>query len=79
MIDVLNVEQLEQCVADVMQSSRIPGLAFAIVDDRSIVYARGFSVTSLEDGGQPVTPQTLFRIASTTLHGRLPADYQQRV
>jgi len=65
-IDVLNVEQLEQCVADVMQSSRIPGLALAIISDRTILYARGFGVTSLEDGGQPVTPQTLFRIGSTT-------------
>jgi CubicO group peptidase (beta-lactamase class C family) len=62
---VLNIEQLEQCVADVMQSSRIPGLALAIISDRSIMYAHGFGVTSLEHGA-PVTPQTLFRIGSTT-------------
>ena len=64
--DMLNIDQLEQYVADVMQSSRIPGLALAIVSDRSILYARGFGVASLEDGRVPVTPQTLFRIGSTT-------------
>ncbi len=63
---MLNVYQLAQCVADVMQTSRILGLALAIIRDRTIAYARGFGVTSLEDGGQPVTPQTLFRIGSTT-------------
>jgi CubicO group peptidase (beta-lactamase class C family) len=63
---MLNRERLERCVAGVMHTSRIPGLALAIVGDQAILYARGFGVTSLEDGGLPVTAQTLFRIGSTT-------------
>src|SRR5262245_51456582 len=63
---MLDIQQLERCVADVMQTSRIPGLALALVSGRAVIYARGFGVTSLEDGGPPVTPQTLFRIGSTT-------------
>jgi CubicO group peptidase (beta-lactamase class C family) len=63
---MLNIEQLERCVADVMRTSSIPGLALAIVSDQAVIYAQGFGVTSLEDGGLPVTPQTLFRIGSTT-------------
>jgi CubicO group peptidase (beta-lactamase class C family) len=42
------------------------GLAVALVQGEDLVFARGFGVTSVEDGGPPVTPQTLFRIASTT-------------
>ena len=31
-----------------------------------MIYARGFGVTSIEDGGIPVTPETIFRIGSTS-------------
>jgi len=36
------------------------------VHDHEVVYARGFGITSVEDGGLPVTAQTLFRIGSVT-------------
>lgn len=49
-----------------MRAGHVPGLALAIIQDRQISYARGFGVTSVEDSGLPVTPQTLFRIGSIT-------------
>ena len=49
-----------------MDTAQVPGLALAIVREQEVLYARGFGMTSVEDGGIPVTPQTLFRIGSTT-------------
>src|SRR5947209_7176403 len=63
---MLNFCKLEQRIEQGMQKGHVPGLALAIVKDQEVIYARGFGVTSVEDGGLPVTPQTLFRIGSTT-------------
>ncbi len=63
---MLNLYRLEQIIETGMKEAYTPGLAIAIVRDQEVVYARGFGVTSVEDGGLPVTPQTLFRIGSTT-------------
>jgi CubicO group peptidase (beta-lactamase class C family) len=54
--------QLQQLMAD----QHIPGLAVAIVKDESIIYTQGFGLTSVEEGGVPVTPGALFRIGSTS-------------
>ncbi len=63
---MLNLYKLEQRIEQGMQKGHVPGLALAIVKDQEVIYARGFGVTSVEDGGAPITPQTLFRIGSTT-------------
>ncbi len=63
---MLSLYSLEQHIEAQMKAARIPGLALAIVKDQEVIYAKGFGVTSVEDGGLPVTPQTLFRIGSTT-------------
>jgi CubicO group peptidase (beta-lactamase class C family) len=63
---MLNLYQLEQRIETKMQEAHIPGLALAIVHEHKLIYAKGFGVTSVEDGGLPVTPQTLFRIGSIT-------------
>ncbi len=63
---MLNLYRMEQLIETHMKETYVPGLAMAIVQDQQVVYARGFGVTSVEDGGLPVTPQTLFRIGSTT-------------
>ena len=63
---MLNIFKLEQHIEAEMKAARVPGLALAIVKDQEIIYARGFGVTSVEDGGLPVTPRTLFCIGSTT-------------
>ena len=61
---MLQIYQLEQQIQSRMQSQAVPGLALAIVKGQDILYTRGFGVTSVEDGGVPVTPQTLFLIGS---------------
>lgn len=63
---MLNVHRLEQRIAAEMKAAGVPGLALALVHRQEVVYARSFGTTSVEDGGAPVTPHTLFRIASTT-------------
>ena len=63
---MLNLHELERQIEAHMTVARVPGLAIAIIQDRLISYARGFGLTSVEDGGLPVTPQTLFRIGSIT-------------
>ena len=63
MLDVVSLEsQVERAIAH----ARIPGLALAVVQRGRVVYARGFGVTCVEPHGQPVTPETLFRIGSVT-------------
>jgi CubicO group peptidase (beta-lactamase class C family) len=57
---------LEKQIEDQMSVAHVPGLALAIVQHQDILYAKGFGVTSVEDGGLPVTPRTLFRIGSIT-------------
>jgi CubicO group peptidase (beta-lactamase class C family) len=47
------------------QNFNVPGAAVAIVQDGEIVYVQGFGVRNLETG-EPVTPETVFRIGSVT-------------
>lgn len=63
---MLNIFALERHIVSQMRAHQVPGLALALVEDEKIVYTRGFGMTSVEDGGVPVTPQTLFRIGSIT-------------
>ncbi len=48
-----------------MTATNTPGAAVLIVHGDKVVYAGGFGTKSVE-GGSPVTPDTLFRIGSTT-------------
>ena len=63
---MLNIFALERHIVSQMQAHQVPGLALALVEGEEILYARGFGVTSVEEGGVSVTPQTLFRIGSVT-------------
>src|SRR5437764_6705663 len=63
---MFNLYTLEKSITRHMDTAQVPGLALAIVRGQEVLYARGFGMTSVEDGGIPVTPQTLFRIGSTT-------------
>src|SRR5690242_6247986 len=63
---MFNLYTLEKSIVKHMNAAQIPGLALSVIRDGEIVYARGFGVTSVEDGGVAVTPETLFRIGSTT-------------
>ena len=57
--------ELEATVREELKAAGIPGAAVAVVSGDRVVFAKGFGVSDAETG-QPVTPDTLFRIASTT-------------
>lgn len=63
---MLHITQLETRIRAAMQEAKVPGLALSIVADGDLHYAAGFGTTSVEDGGQAVTPATVFRIGSTS-------------
>jgi len=58
-------DKLETVVLEEMNETHTPGAAVAVVSGDKIVFARGFGVSNVETG-DPVTPDTLFRIGSTT-------------
>lgn len=55
---------LEHYIQEQVVSQAVPGFSLAIIKDQEVVYSNGFGVTHLEDGGVPVTANTLFRIGS---------------
>ncbi|HEY9075254.1 MAG TPA: serine hydrolase domain-containing protein [Anaerolineaceae bacterium] len=57
--------QLDTVLAEICARWSIPGLGVGIVKDGEIIYARGFGVQSLETGA-PVTPDSIFCVASIT-------------
>ncbi len=63
---MLNFYALEALVTSAMEAAKVPGAALAIVHNREVIYAHGFGVTNVEEGGIPVTAQTIFRIGSTS-------------
>jgi CubicO group peptidase (beta-lactamase class C family) len=56
---------LDKAIQEELNVTNTPGCAVAIVSGDKIVYAKGFGVANVETR-QPVTPETLFLIASTT-------------
>lgn len=65
-LDVDIVTQIDAMVEETMARIDLPGFALAVVKDGEVVYAKGFGVTSL-DGGAPVTSQTVFQWAETSM------------
>src|SRR5919205_106687 len=57
--------ELEATVNDELKATNTPGAAVAVVSGDRVVFAKGFGVADVETGAA-VTPDTLFRIASTT-------------
>jgi CubicO group peptidase (beta-lactamase class C family) len=57
---------LDAYVESAMAAWDIPGFALAVVQGDSILYTRGYGTTARGPGGTPVTPNTLFAIASTS-------------
>jgi CubicO group peptidase (beta-lactamase class C family) len=56
---------LDQTVLDTLKRSHTPGAAVAIVSYDRVLFAKGYGVVSAEDT-TPITPDTLFRLGSTT-------------
>lgn len=56
---------IDKFVGNTLKTWQIPGAAVAIVLNDRIVYVKGYGMTKA-GGTEPVTPETLFQIASTT-------------
>lgn len=59
------LELLDLWIEEQMAYEQIPGLAIGIVYDQELIWARGYGQADLERQ-TPITPRTLFRIASMT-------------
>ena len=57
--------EIEKAIEAEMTATKTPGAAVAIISADKVVFARGFGTTSAE-GGTPISPDTLFRMGSTT-------------
>jgi len=57
--------QLEDTISKFMAANRVPGLSAAVVLGGEQAWSEGFGVADLENN-VPVTPQTLFRLASVS-------------
>lgn len=62
----IDFAELEKAIESELKTGHTPGAAVAVVSGDRIVFAKGFGVTSAEEGGRAVTPDTLFRMGSTT-------------
>lgn len=60
-----NFAPLEALVKDEMKAAGIPGVVLVIVQGDRVTLAKGFGVASVETN-EPVTPDHLFRVGSTT-------------
>jgi CubicO group peptidase (beta-lactamase class C family) len=56
---------LDKVIQEELKTTNTPGCAVAIVSGDKIVYAKGFGTADIETS-TPVTPDTLFRIGSTS-------------
>lgn len=61
----LDRARLDAVVERVRQTFEVPGIAVAVVKDGRVVLQQGYGVRKL-GGTAPVTPQSMFRIASNT-------------
>jgi CubicO group peptidase (beta-lactamase class C family) len=57
--------QMESLVSKFMAGNHAPGIAVAVVSNGQYVWSEGFGMADLENS-VPVTPQTLFRLASVS-------------
>ncbi|MFX0171000.1 MAG: serine hydrolase [Candidatus Hodarchaeota archaeon] len=59
------IENLETLISEEMVRHKVPGSSIAIIKKDQIIYQQSFGARDLE-GNLPVTPSTLFNIASVT-------------
>ena len=59
------IAEIDSLIQREMPVFDIPGAALALIQDGAVVYARGFGYGDVERG-KPFTPDTLYRIGSTT-------------
>jgi CubicO group peptidase (beta-lactamase class C family) len=59
------VAQLPGIIEQIQTKTGVPGIAVAVVHDDKVVYSGGFGVRNTK-GTKPVTPETVFQIASVS-------------
>jgi CubicO group peptidase (beta-lactamase class C family) len=59
----LDTRAVDRLMTATLQQWQIPGASIAIIQNDRVVYLKGYGT---KDGTQPVTPDTLFQIASTS-------------
>ncbi|MEJ8545023.1 serine hydrolase domain-containing protein [Brevibacillus borstelensis] len=63
---MISIDSIESVIQRTFDQKKVPGFAIAVVKGEEIVYAKGFGSTNVEEGGTPVTPDTIFRIGSVS-------------
>ena len=58
--------ELQPLIEEFVHQQQIPGFAIGVIQDDRLVYAHGFGVKNLVDNHDPVTPRSLFHMASIT-------------
>lgn len=61
----IDFSELERTIEAEMKATKTPGAAFAVVSGEQVIFAKGFGTTSAESENK-VSPDTLFRMGSTT-------------
>jgi D-alanyl-D-alanine carboxypeptidase len=61
----LNPALVERVALEELASTKTPGAAVAVVSGSTVVFSHGYGVASVETG-EPVSPEMLFRLGSTT-------------
>jgi CubicO group peptidase (beta-lactamase class C family) len=61
----IDLAELEKTIDAELAAAKTPGAAVVVISGDKVVFAKGFGKTSTE-GGLAVTPDTLFRMGSTT-------------
>lgn len=62
-VEEVDTEKFDEALLELMEEYDIPGGAVAVATDGRLVLARGYGVADT-DSGEPVQPDSLFRIAS---------------
>jgi len=60
-----NRQQLDQRIAQLMDSAHVPGLSIALIQKGKLAYSKGYGFTK-RDSSQLVSPNTVFEAASLT-------------
>jgi CubicO group peptidase (beta-lactamase class C family) len=64
-MDDRTIRKIEELIGKAVREETVPGLATAITEGGELTYARGHGVLNV-DSKVPVTPETLFHLASVT-------------
>lgn len=59
------LERIDQYITDAVKSTEISGFSVAVVQNGQLAMVKGYGLTA-GNGGRPVTPETVFPLASTT-------------